>query len=147
MTNIQLSVVAVALLLVVIDSYSFWGASVNQKNAVSSGFRVNSIRVNSVATQMSNSPYTSSTPSELFTHIMSDEEEEEEPEAPPTTTDAPAERSEVSSVKEGIMFPTTLNGTDVRVGIIMARWNNDIIAGLYKVIRLLPITVVVSLVF
>ena len=87
--------------------------------------------VNSIATNMVS--YT--TPSEMFSqfHRMSDEEEEEEQEEQPTTTDAPGETSEISTVKEGIMFPTTLNGTDVRVGIIMARWNNDIIAGLYKV--------------
>ena len=87
----------------------------------------------------SSSSYTSTTPSELFAHILSDEEEEEEPEAPPATTDAPAENSEgMSTMKEGIMFPTTLNGSDVRVGIIMARWNSDIIAGLYKVLKFAP---------
>ena len=132
-TNLQLSAVAAALLLVVIDSYAFWGSSVSQRNSVSTGF-FKAIRLNNVVTSMVN-PSSYSTPSELFNHIMSDEEEEEEePEAPPTTTDAPGESTEgMSTVKEGIMFPTTLNGTDVRVGIIMARWNNDIVAGLYKV--------------
>lgn len=39
----------------------------------------------------------------------------------------------ISLLKEGIKFPTNLNGSDVRVGIIMARWNSDVIQGLYKV--------------
>ena len=131
MTNFQLFAVAAALLLVVIDSYAFWGSTVSRKSSISYGF-ANPFRSSSVATSMV-TEY--STPSELFSTIMSDEEEEEEePEAPPTTTDAPGESTEgMSTVKEGIMFPTTLNGTDVRVGIIMARWNNDIIGGLYKV--------------
>eukprot|EP00596_Hydrurales_sp_CCMP1899_P002637 CAMPEP_0119033352 /NCGR_PEP_ID=MMETSP1177-20130426/400_1 /TAXON_ID=2985 /ORGANISM="Ochromonas sp, Strain CCMP1899" /LENGTH=258 /DNA_ID=CAMNT_0006990035 /DNA_START=228 /DNA_END=1004 /DNA_ORIENTATION=+ len=82
--------------------------------------------------QMSSSSYISSSPSQLFSQ-MSDEEEEEEEEAQAGTTDAPGEsQGEISGVKEGIMFPTSLNGTDVRVGIIMGRWNSDIIAGLYK---------------
>lgn len=38
----------------------------------------------------------------------------------------------ISPLKEGIAFPTKLNGSDVRVGIIMARWNDDIISGLYE---------------
>mmetsp|Transcript_30557 Transcript_30557/g.65852 ORF Transcript_30557/g.65852 Transcript_30557/m.65852 type:complete len:257 (-) Transcript_30557:1446-2216(-) len=38
----------------------------------------------------------------------------------------------VSPVKEGIKPLPTLNGSDVRVGIIMARWNADIITGLYQ---------------
>ena len=135
MSKIHLSVVAAALILVVNDSFSFWGPSVAQRNFLSNGFlkASHNARRNDISIQMSN-PYVSSTPSELFNHILSDEEEEEEPEAPPTTTDAPGETSEMSTVKEGIMFPTTLNGSDVRVGIIMARWNSDIIAGLYKVI-------------
>ena len=132
-TNFQLSFLAVALLLVAIDSYAFWGSAISQRNSLPTRF-LDVIRVNNLASSMVN-PSSYSTPSDLFNHIMSDEEEEEEePEAPPTTTDAPGENSDgMSTVKEGIMFPTTLNGTDVRVGIIMARWNNDIIAGLYKV--------------
>ena len=132
-TNFQFSVLAAALLFVAIDSYAFWGSAVGKRNSLSAKF-FDVIRVNNIASSMVN-PSSYSTSSDLFKHIMSDEEEEEEePEAPPTTTDAPGENSEgMSSVKEGIMFPTTLNGTDVRVGIIMARWNNDIIAGLYKV--------------
>ena len=137
MSKIHLSVVAAALILVVIDSFSFWGPTVGQRNLLSNGFLKTShiVRSNDMSIQMT-SPYVSSTPSELFNHLLSDEEEEEEPEAPPTTTDAPGETSEMSTVKEGIMFPTTLNGSDVRVGIIMARWNSDIIAGLYKVTAL-----------
>jgi 6,7-dimethyl-8-ribityllumazine synthase len=38
---------------------------------------------------------------------------------------------DISAVKEGIKQLTNLNGSDVRVGIIMARWNADIITGLY----------------
>lgn len=53
--------------------------------------------------------------------------DEEEPTAP-LTTEAP----EISSAKEGIKFGTDVNGSDVRVGIIMARWNADVIDGLYK---------------
>lgn len=140
MSKIHLSVIAAALILVVIDSFSFWGPAVGQRNSLSNGFLKSShiIRANDMSVQMANpsAHYVSSTPSELFNHILSDEEEEEEPEAPPTTTDAPGETSEMSTVKEGIMFPTTLNGSDVRVGIIMARWNSDIIAGLYKVTTL-----------
>ena len=44
-----------------------------------------------------------------------------------------ADSPEMSIFKEGIKFPTSLNGSDVRVGIIMARWNADVIQGLYKV--------------
>lgn len=40
--------------------------------------------------------------------------------------------SEVSLEKEGFTMPTHLNGSTVRVGIVMARWNSDIIQGLYK---------------
>lgn len=59
-----------------------------------------------------------------------DEEEEVS-----TTELAPliSEDSAMSMIKEGIKFPTTLNGSDVRIGIIMARWNADVISGLYKV--------------
>ena len=43
-----------------------------------------------------------------------------------------AKTATVSDVKEGVIFPSNINGSDVRVGIIMARWNADIISGLYK---------------
>lgn len=61
---------------------------------------------------------------------MEDEEEEEEEEAPaaPASQFAP----EISVTKEGIKFASAINGSDVRVGIIMARWNADIIGGLYS---------------
>jgi 6,7-dimethyl-8-ribityllumazine synthase len=69
----------------------------------------------------------------------SEEEEEEEEEgegdatvAVPVILPQEAETDALSLMKEGIKFPTTLNGTDVRIGIIMARWNADIITGLYK---------------
>ena len=41
---------------------------------------------------------------------------------------------EISLIKQGLNISTILNGSDVRVGIIMARWNSDIINGLYNVI-------------
>ena len=47
-------------------------------------------------------------------------------------TDAPP-LSSISSLKEGLELLKNLNGSDVRVGIIMARWNADIVQGLYKV--------------
>ena len=56
--------------------------------------------------------------------LMSDEEET----TAPLTTEAP----EMSSAKEGIKFGDLVNGSDVRVGIIMTRWNADVIDGLYK---------------
>jgi hypothetical protein len=63
-----------------------------------------------------------------------DEEEESDSssaeQAPIIIDDTP----EMSLFKEGIKFPTNLNGSDVRVGIIMARWNADVIQGLYKVV-------------
>jgi len=40
--------------------------------------------------------------------------------------------NQISLLKEGFKATELLNGTDVRVGIIMARWNADIISGLYK---------------
>ena len=70
-------------------------------------------------------------PSPLFSSlpsIRSDDDEEEEEETRPTfTTDAPA----LSLEKEGITF-AALNGSDVRVGIIMSRWNADVVQALYK---------------
>lgn len=39
---------------------------------------------------------------------------------------------DVSLIKEGLKMPDNINGSDVRVGVIMARWNEDIITGLYK---------------
>jgi len=61
-----------------------------------------------------------------------DEEGEEEDDNVPTPNPLIEEDAEISPFKEGISFPTTLNGSDVRVGIIMARWNADVIGGLYK---------------
>ena len=62
-----------------------------------------------------------------------DEEGEESEEGEPETPNPLVEESDaVSPFKEGIAFPTSLNGSDVRVGIISARWNADIISGLYK---------------
>lgn len=41
--------------------------------------------------------------------------------------------ADMSVIKEGIKPLGNINGSDVRVGIIMARWNADVISGLYKV--------------
>ncbi|RYH21195.1 hypothetical protein EON65_21265 [archaeon] len=64
-----------------------------------------------------------------------DEEDDESqidvPDAVPVISEP--EIPQVSLIKEGVKFPTTFNGTNVRVGIIMARWNADIIQGLYSV--------------
>ena len=59
------------------------------------------------------------------------EEEEEEEEEVPTPNPIIEDVPDISPFKEGIKFPTSLNGSDVRVGIIMARWNADVINGLY----------------
>jgi hypothetical protein len=61
-------------------------------------------------------------------------EEEEEAEAPvEPIEDVGSNEPELSFFEKGIAFPKDLNGSNVRVGIIMARWNADIIQGLYKV--------------
>lgn len=55
--------------------------------------------------------------------------------------------SSISSLKEGLeLLKNNLNGSDVRVGIIMARWNADIVQGLYKVSvpRIIALYVVLS---
>ena len=68
--------------------------------------------------------------------VLSDEDEgEDEESAEPTVEEVNLDESpgsELSVFEKGIAFPTSVNGSDVRVGIIMARWNADIIAGLYK---------------
>ena len=75
-------------------------------------------------------PSTMQSSSRLQATIRMDEDEEgEETAAAPLSTLAP----DVSAVKEGLKYAADLNGSDVRVGIIMARWNADIIEGLYKV--------------
>ena len=64
----------------------------------------------------------------------SDDEEEEEETPTETLSVDTALAPDISNFKEGIKFTSQLNGSDVRVGIIMAKWNADIIEGLYKVI-------------
>jgi len=62
-----------------------------------------------------------------------DEEEDEEESAEESSESAAVIVEDGPSVfKEGIKFGASINGSDVRVGIIMARWNADIIQGLYK---------------
>lgn len=39
----------------------------------------------------------------------------------------------MSLIKEGIKFPSNLDGSAIRVGVIMARWNADVIQGLQAV--------------
>lgn len=63
------------------------------------------------------------------------EDEEDEEELSTASTDAVVEvpvAQQISLIKQGLNITTSLNGSDVRVGIIMARWNADIISGLYK---------------
>lgn len=40
--------------------------------------------------------------------------------------------ADMSAIKEGIKA-LSLDGSEVRVGILMARWNADVISGLYQV--------------
>lgn len=61
-------------------------------------------------------------------HAQEEDDDEDEETRPTVSSEAP----EISPVKEGITFGAPLNGSDVRVGIIMARWNADIVQGLYK---------------
>ena len=64
--------------------------------------------------------------------VNSDEDEEGEEEQEGTAVTGMLQ-ADMSLIKEGIKSVSNLNGSDVRVGIIMARWNADVIAGLYKV--------------
>lgn len=83
---------------------------------------------------------TSSSSSSFMTSFMSDEEQEEEEEEEEeegsseqaAAVELPPSDAAMSLIKEGVRFPTTFNGTNVRVGIIMARWNADVIQGLYN---------------
>ena len=69
---------------------------------------------------------------EILKPKMDDEEEDDEEEKPAQSEPIVIEDDPMSIFKEGIKFPTNVNGSDVRVGIIMARWNGDVIQGLYK---------------
>lgn len=61
-----------------------------------------------------------------------DSEDSEDPseDAPPVIIEG--EANPISLIKQGANFSTSLNGSEVRVGIIASRWNADIISGLYK---------------
>jgi hypothetical protein len=61
---------------------------------------------------------------------MSDEEgdEDSEDQGSPMSVIEP----DMSAIKEGIQ-QVEVNGSDVRVGIIMAKWHAGIVQGLYKV--------------
>ena len=63
------------------------------------------------------------------TIVRNSDEDDEEGEAPVAVFD----EAPMSMEKEGINFASSLNGSDVRVGIIRARWNADVIQGLYEV--------------
>ena len=66
--------------------------------------------------------------------IFSDEDEEEGDDfEEEVDSSSPAMGVDMSVIKEGIKPLLNINGSDVRVGIIMARWNADVILGLYKV--------------
>ena len=73
----------------------------------------------------------------LITTFSEEEESEEDESEEPTTVVSegivPAAMQEISLIKQPLNISSFLNGSDVRVGIIMARWNSDIIQGLYKV--------------
>ena len=72
-------------------------------------------------------------PGRVSSSIVMDEEEGDEEEDEKTLSTMPSITP--SMVKEGLSFAgATLNGSDVRVGILMARWNADIVQGLHKVI-------------
>ena len=65
-----------------------------------------------------------------------DDDDEEEESSSESSSDVVVESDsspQISLLKQGLNISTNLNGSDVRVGIIMARWNADIIQGLYKV--------------
>ena len=67
--------------------------------------------------------------------IMDDDDDDNNDEEEETSTETESiavDDDPISIFKEGIKFPSNVNGSDVRVGIIMARWNADIIQGLYK---------------
>ena len=79
----------------------------------------------------------------LATEEEDEEDEDSEEEGPESTTQSAGdstipviefnEEPKISLIKEGIKFPTKLDGSNVRVGIIMGRWNADVIQGLYTV--------------
>lgn len=65
-----------------------------------------------------------------------EEDEDEDEEGNGSVQEVPIVSSTSNAGVElvkGVLFPSALNGSDVRVGIIMTRWNPEIIQGLYKV--------------
>ena len=62
-----------------------------------------------------------------------DDEDEEQPAEDPSTDGQTLPVIFDGLSKEQASFDKSLNGSDVRVGIIMARWNEDVIKNLYKV--------------
>lgn len=66
--------------------------------------------------------------SPLLTSYSDEEDDDQAQQALATVIEA-----DMSVIKEGIKPLCNVNGSDVRVGIIMARWNADVITGLYKV--------------
>jgi len=64
-----------------------------------------------------------------------DEEDDEDEEGNGSVQEVPIVSSTSNAGVElvkGVFFPSALNGSDVRVGIIMTRWNPEIIQGLFK---------------
>ena len=61
------------------------------------------------------------------------EEEESSEESSPASVEVGDDSPQISLIKQGLNISSSMNGSDVRVGIIMARWNADVIQGLYKV--------------
>ena len=72
-------------------------------------------------------------PGVIYMDDEDDGEEGEEEESSAPDSGSTALTPDISIMKEGISFGSEVNGSDVRVGIIMAKWNADVIEGLYKV--------------
>jgi 6,7-dimethyl-8-ribityllumazine synthase len=93
--------------------------------------RYSNSRVNKVATttRLMSTLLSQSISSSAPTPSLDDDEEEDDTTRPTSSNLAP----DISTSKQGLSYTTTpLNGSDVRVGILMSRWNSDIVQGLYK---------------
>lgn len=133
-----LLVSAIAVIVELTAAFSFFGVKVKvdhqyQWGSVSNVAMKRSPMKTQSAIRLQMAPSYPSV-AELFSSPEFSDEEEDDDEEPAQQQPAViVEGGEpVSPYKEGIQFPTTLNGTDVRVGIIMSRWNADIVQGLYK---------------
>jgi hypothetical protein len=73
---------------------------------------------------------------EVLNQKLSDEEDEEDDEdknPAPEQVSLPSDDT-ISLMKASPSSDASINGSDVRVGIIMARWNADVVQNLYKVV-------------